>query len=120
MKLVRFLMKLNNETVTVELKNGSLVHGTITGVDMQMNTHLKTVKMTTRNREPQTLDSLVAKRKTLEEEEGVAHVLWTEGGDEEAEGVDEAAINTGGCTLQTCKPSVSTCNVSYVFPTWPT
>lgn len=38
----------------------------------------------------------VAKRKTLEEEEGVAHVLWTEDGDEEAEGVDEAAINTEG------------------------
>jgi small nuclear ribonucleoprotein D1 len=74
-------MKLNNETVTVELKNGSIVHGTITGapcrspctkkpsnpdpslptragVDMQMNTHLKTVKMTTRNRDPQSLDSL--------------------------------------------------------------
>ncbi|KAF5371614.1 hypothetical protein D9758_003493 [Tetrapyrgos nigripes] len=58
MKLVRFLMKLNNETVTVELKNGSVVHGTITGVDMQMNTHLKTVKMTTRNRDPVSLDSL--------------------------------------------------------------
>ncbi|KAH9910375.1 Sm-like ribonucleoprotein [Epithele typhae] len=51
-------MKLNNETVTVELKNGSVIHGTITGVDMQMNTHLKTVKMTARNREPTSLDSL--------------------------------------------------------------
>ncbi|KAI5118486.1 hypothetical protein M0805_003518 [Coniferiporia weirii] len=58
MKLVRFLMKLNNETITIELKNGSVIHGTITGVDMQMNTHLKTVKMTMRNRDPQSLDSL--------------------------------------------------------------
>ncbi|KAI6124561.1 Sm-like ribonucleoprotein [Pisolithus croceorrhizus] len=51
MKLVRFLMKLNNETVTIELKNW------ICRVDMQMNTHLKTVKMTARNRDPTSLDT---------------------------------------------------------------
>ncbi|KAJ1018960.1 hypothetical protein NDA16_004763 [Ustilago loliicola] len=58
MKLVRFLMKLNNESVTIELKNGTVVHGTVTGVDIQMNTHLKTVKMTVRGRPAVTLDTL--------------------------------------------------------------
>ncbi|KAN0065258.1 Sm snRNP core protein Smd1 [Thecaphora frezii] len=58
MKLVRFLMKLNNESVTIELKNGTIVHGTVTGVDIQMNTYLKTVKMTVKGRDPLSLDTL--------------------------------------------------------------
>lgn len=46
MKLVRFLMKLKNETVTIELKNGTIVVGSINGVDIKMNTFLQNVKIT--------------------------------------------------------------------------
>jgi small nuclear ribonucleoprotein (snRNP)-like protein len=46
MKLVKFLQKLNRENVTIELKNGTVVNGTVVGVDATMNAHLKKVKAT--------------------------------------------------------------------------
>lgn len=58
MKLVRFLMKLAHETVTIELKNGTTVEGTINGVDVAMNMHLRAVKVRHRNGEAVSLDTL--------------------------------------------------------------
>jgi len=46
MKLVKFLQKLNREQVTIELKNGTVIQGTIVGVDATMNCHLKKARVT--------------------------------------------------------------------------
>lgn len=56
MKLVRFLMKLTSETVQIELKNGTLVKGTVISVTPSMNINLKSVTMTIKNRNPVSLD----------------------------------------------------------------
>eukprot|EP01130_Rhizamoeba_saxonica_P002149 TRINITY_DN11960_c0_g1_i1.p1 TRINITY_DN11960_c0_g1~~TRINITY_DN11960_c0_g1_i1.p1 ORF type:complete len:114 (-),score=24.62 TRINITY_DN11960_c0_g1_i1:57-359(-) len=59
MKLIRsFLMKLASEPVTIELKNGTIVSGTVMGVDIGMNTHLKTVKLTVKDKNPVNLPSI--------------------------------------------------------------
>ena len=65
MKLVRFLMRLANETVVIELKNGTVVQGTIVGVDIAMNTHLKSVKMTVKGRNPVNVDHLTIRGATI-------------------------------------------------------
>lgn len=46
MKLVKFLQKLNRESVTIELKNGTVVQGIVVGVDATMNCHLRKVTVT--------------------------------------------------------------------------
>ncbi|KAK0779057.1 Sm snRNP core protein Smd1 [Friedmanniomyces endolithicus] len=58
MKLVRFLMKCTNETVTIELKTGAIIHGTIASVSPQMNTNLRAAKMTPKGGAQISLDQI--------------------------------------------------------------
>lgn len=45
----------------MELKNGTVVSGTVIGVDIRMNTHLKNVKMTCLRRPAVNLDHLTVR-----------------------------------------------------------
>ncbi|KAK0718835.1 hypothetical protein B0T21DRAFT_374243 [Apiosordaria backusii] len=65
MKLVRFLMKCQNESVTIELKGGTIISGTIASVSPQMNTALRNVKMTPRGQETIQLESLNVRGSTI-------------------------------------------------------
>ena len=44
MKILHFLKKLLNEYITVELKNGIIIYGTLFKFDKSMNLYLKNVK----------------------------------------------------------------------------
>ena len=57
MKLIRMLMKLTNESVTIETKNGTTASGTIVSIDSKMNVHLKLVKLTEKNAEQVNLEN---------------------------------------------------------------
>lgn len=65
MKLVRFLTKLRSETITVELKNGTVAHGTVVGVDHSMNIHLKSVRLLVPSRNPTKLKALSIRGSTV-------------------------------------------------------
>mmetsp|Transcript_22007 Transcript_22007/g.33453 ORF Transcript_22007/g.33453 Transcript_22007/m.33453 type:complete len:114 (+) Transcript_22007:94-435(+) len=65
MKLVKFLQKLNRENVTIELKNGTVISGTVVGVDATMNAHLKKVKVTVRGKNPVAYATLSIRGNTI-------------------------------------------------------
>lgn len=65
MKLVNFLTKLQNETVQVELKNGTLVQGTLLSVSPLMNMTLKNVQLTAPQRQPTSLEHITVRGNTV-------------------------------------------------------
>lgn len=61
MKLVRFLMKLANKTVSVETKQDTVIQGTVVGCDMSMNIHLKKCKVTSKGRQAVPMDHMTVR-----------------------------------------------------------
>jgi small nuclear ribonucleoprotein D1 len=58
-------MKLTSESVQIELKNGTVVSGTIVSVSPNMNTTLRAVKMTIKDRDPIALDYINIRGNTI-------------------------------------------------------
>jgi len=58
LNLIRFLVKLSHESIIVELKTGAIVQGTVSGVENNMNMHLKNVKFTSKGRSEKSVDSM--------------------------------------------------------------
>ncbi|VDO15099.1 unnamed protein product, partial [Brugia timori] len=58
MMLMHFLMRLRNKFVTIELKNGTVVMGYVSSVDLAMNFHLNRVSMTLKSEKPASVDAV--------------------------------------------------------------
>jgi len=58
-------MKISNETVSIELKNGTIIHGTVTSVAPTMNTALRNVKMTVKGQETLSLETMNIRGSTI-------------------------------------------------------
>jgi len=65
MQLVRFLMKMTSEYVQIELKDGTVVAGTVASVTPNMNTVLKDVKMKTAGEDPLVMDSITLRGNSI-------------------------------------------------------
>ncbi len=65
MKLTGFLQKLSGEQLIVELKNGTVVLGTVIGTDVAMNMHLRVVTLTAKAKNPVKMDALSIRGSTV-------------------------------------------------------
>ncbi|KAI0125751.1 small nuclear ribonucleoprotein Sm D1 [Xylariales sp. AK1849] len=63
--MVRVLCSLPTNPHTDECSIGTIVHGTITSVSPQMNTALRTVKMTPKGQDPIPLDTMNIRGSTI-------------------------------------------------------
>ena len=64
-QLTRFLMKLSNELVAIDMKDGSSVTGTVIGADTLMNISLKEARIQQKNGEPFELNQLTVRGNTI-------------------------------------------------------
>ena len=64
-KLGWFVTKLSRETVTIELKNNTIVTGTIVEADTAMNIHLRSVQMSVNAYKKYELDSISIRGNSL-------------------------------------------------------
>ena len=74
MKLTGFLQKLSGEALVVELKNGTVVLGTVIGTDVAMNMHLRVVTLTAKDKNPVKMDALSIRGSN------VRYIMCVEGG----------------------------------------